>query len=140
MSPTAAPASRATADAPQLRRIGQIAVVAKDVARATAFYRDTLGLRLLFEAAPGLAFFECGGVRLMISAAEGPETSGSSILYFDVADIRRSFEALRARGVTFENEPHVIAPLGASDLWMAFFRDSENNLLALMSEQARPTP
>ncbi|HET7459274.1 MAG TPA: VOC family protein [Gemmatimonadaceae bacterium] len=139
MSPTAAPTGRAAAEAPQLRRIGQIAVVAKDVARATAFYRDTLGLRLLFEAAPGLAFFDCGGARLMISAAEGPETSGSSILYFDVADIRRSFEALRARGVTFENEPHVIAPLGASDLWMAFFRDSENNLLALMSEQARPS-
>jgi methylmalonyl-CoA/ethylmalonyl-CoA epimerase len=137
MSTTAAPADRAPADAPRLRRIGQIAVVARDVARATAFYRDTLGLRLLFEAPPGLAFFDCGGVRLMISAAEGPDTAGTSLLYYDVADIRREYDTLRARGVKFEGAPHVIAPLGANDLWMAFFRDSENNLLALMSEQPR---
>lgn len=121
-----------------LRRIGQIAVVASDVARATRFYRDVLGMRLLFEAPPGLAFFDCGGVRLMLSPPEGPSTaSASSILYYDVPDIRAAYNTLAARGVQFEGAPHVVAALADRDLWMAFLRDSEHNLLALMSEVPR---
>ena len=128
----------AAARSPGIRRIGQIAIVAKDVARATRFYRDTLGLTLLFEAPPGLAFFDCGGVRLMVSPPEGPESAkASSILYYDVADIHATYDTLVARGVQFEREPHVVAPLGANDLWMAFFRDTEGNLAAVMSEMAR---
>jgi len=121
-----------------LRRIGQIAVVASNVARATRFYRDVLGMRLLFEAPPGLAFFDCGGIRLMLSPPEGPETAAmSSILYYDVPDIHAAYDTLAARGVQFEGAPHVVAPLGERDLWMAFLRDSEGNLLALMSEVRR---
>ena len=123
---------------PGLRRVGQIAIIARDVPRATRFYRDTLGLPLLFEAPPGLAFFDCGGVRLMLSEPEGSgEAAMSSILYYEVADIHRAHATLVARGVHFENGPHVIAALGENDLWMAFLRDSEGNLLALMSEVAR---
>lgn len=122
---------------PEIRRVGQIAVVVHDVKRATAFYRDTLGLRLLFEAPPGLSFFDCGGVRLMLSAPEGPDSAGSSIVYYDVPDVHVAYDTLRARGVKFVDEPHVVAQLGPNDLWMVFLRDSEGNVLALMNERPR---
>ena len=124
-----------------LARVGQIAVVADDVARATRFYRDVLGMRLLFEAPPGLAFFDCGGVRLMLGAAEGAAAAGaSSIIYYDVPDIHAAHDALAARGAVFEQAPHVVAPMAAGDLWMAFLRDSEGNLLGLMNERPRGEP
>ncbi len=115
-------------------RIGQIAVVVQDVPRAVAFYRNTLGLPFLFEA-PGLAFFDCGGVRLMLSQAPRPDLDhAASILYYFVPDIRAAFEELRRRGVAFEDEPHLIARMPDHELWLAEFRDSEGNVLALMSE------
>ena len=117
--------------------LGQIAINAHDIQRATAFYRDTLGLRLLFTAGK-LAFFDCGGVRLMLDVAEKPEFDHpSSILYFSVPDINAAHRQLLASGVHFEDEPHVIARMPDHDLWMTFFRDSEENLLALMSEVRR---
>ncbi|HEY6809356.1 MAG TPA: VOC family protein [Gemmatimonadales bacterium] len=120
-----------------LSRIGQIAINVHDLARATAFYRDVLALRLLFEA-PRLAFFDCGGIRLMLSPPEKPEYDHpGSILYYQVADIRATHAALAAKGVRFEDTPHVVAPLGPNDLWMTFCHDSEGNLLALMSEVPR---
>ncbi len=120
---------------PGLGSIGQIAINAKDLERATAFYRDRLGLRLLF-AAPGLAFFDCGGVRLMLSGAEEPEFDHpSSVLYFKVDDIAASHQELVARGVEFRREPHVIHRAPGMELWMAFFRDSEGNTQALMCER-----
>jgi methylmalonyl-CoA/ethylmalonyl-CoA epimerase len=120
-----------------VRRIGQIHVNVKELARAVAFYRDILGLRFLFEV-PNMAFFECGGVRLMLGVAERAEFDhASSILYYDVADIGASSEALKARGVTFETEPHKVADLGDRELWLGFFRDPESNVLALMSEVAK---
>ena len=138
MPPTSTTSSTdRAARGPDIRRVGQIAVVVRDVKRATAFYRDTLGLRLLFEAPPGLAFFDCGGVRLMLSAPEGPDTAGSSIVYYDVPDIHGAYDTLRASGVKFEDEPHVVAQLGAVDLWMVFLRDTEGNLLGLMNERPR---
>ena len=124
--------------APQfgLQRIGQIAVVVRDVARATRFYRDTLGMRLLFEAPPGLAFFDCGGVRLMLGVAEKPEFAHpASIIYYRTDDIIGAYDALRARGVAFIDEPHLIARMPNHELWMVFFRDSEENVLALMEER-----
>ena len=137
MSSTAIPAGAGRTEF-ALDRIGQIAVVVRDVARATRFYRDTLGMRLLFEAPPGLAFFDCGGVRLMLSPPEGPETAAAaSVLYYAVPDIRRAYDTLAARGVQFVDEPHVVAKLPDHDLWMVFLRDSEGNLLALMSEVRR---
>jgi len=118
-----------------ITRVGQIAVNVKDVDRATAFYRDKLGLKLLFKAPPGLAFFDCGGVRLMLDHAEKPEFDHpSSILYFSVPDIHSAHSKLRENNVHFEDEPHVIAKMPTHSLWMTFFRDSEGNLMALMSE------
>jgi methylmalonyl-CoA/ethylmalonyl-CoA epimerase len=117
-----------------LSRIGQIAVNVHDVKRAIVFYRDTLGMKLLFEM-PNAAFFDCGGMRLMLSLPEQPEFDRSaSIIYYKVPNIRATFETLSSRGVRFEGEPHFIARMPDHDLWMAFFRDSEGNLLALMSE------
>jgi len=121
-----------------ITRLGQIAINAKDVDRATAFYQDVLGLKLLFKAPPSLAFFDCGGVRLMLDHAEKPEHDHlSSVLYFSVPDIQSAHGKLKESGVRFEDEPHVIAKMPLHDLWMTFFRDSESNLLALMSEVAR---
>jgi len=115
-------------------RIGQIAIVCKDVERATAFYRDTLGVRFLFSAPPGLAFFDCGGVRLMLSAPEG-EASGTSVLYYFVSDIHARQRELSANGVRFVGEPHMIARMPDHELWLAEFRDSEDNVMALMEEK-----
>jgi catechol 2,3-dioxygenase-like lactoylglutathione lyase family enzyme len=120
-----------------ISRIGQIAINARDLDRGTAFYRDKLGLPLLF-AAGKMAFFDCGGVRLMLDVAEKPEFDHpSSILYFSVPDIAAAHRQMLASGVRFEGEPHVIAKMPDHDLWMTFFRDSEQNLLALMSEVPR---
>src|SRR5882762_9205450 len=120
-----------------ITRLGQIAVNTKDVGRAAAFYQDVLGLKLLFKAPPGLAFFDCGGVRLMLTRAEKPEFDHpSSVLYFAVPDIRSAFEKMKEWGARFEDKPHLIARMPAHDLWMTFFRDSERNLMGLMSEVA----
>ena len=118
-----------------LSQIGQIAVNVQDVERATAFYRDTLSMRFLF-AFPGLAFFDCGGVRLMLSRAEDPKLDHpASILYYRVADIEATHQALAARGVRFERGPHLVARMPDHELWLADFYDSEENLLALMAEK-----
>lgn len=118
-----------------LARIGQIAVPVSDIERAVAFYRDILGMRLLFQAPPGLGFFDCAGVRLMLDApAKAQGANGSSIIYYSVADIRAAFATLSARGVVFEAKPHLVARLPDHELWLAFFRDPDGNLLALMSE------
>jgi len=113
--------------------IGQIALTVTDLPRAVAFYRDVLGLQYLFEAS-NMAFFDCGGVRLMISISGTPESTYSSIIYYRTADIQATSEKLRARGVIFESPARMIAKMPDHELWMAFFRDTEGNLLALMSE------
>jgi len=119
-------------------RLGQIQVRAHDVKRASTFYQDALGLKLLFKAPPGLAFFDCGGVRLMIDSPEKPEFDHpSSVLYFAVPDIQAAHAQMKQSGVRFEDEPHLIATMPDHDLWMTFFRDSEDNLMALMSEVKR---
>jgi methylmalonyl-CoA/ethylmalonyl-CoA epimerase len=120
-----------------ITRIGQIAINAHDTARATAFYRDVLGLPLLFTNG-NLAFFDCGGVRLMLTPAEKPEFDHpSSILYFHVPDIKAAHRQMTANGARFEDEPHLIARMPNHDLWMTFFHDTEGNLLGLMSEVAK---
>src|SRR5947208_4327383 len=125
----------ATAAGTGISRIGQIAINAHDVERAAAFYQDSMGLKLLFKAGHGLAFFDCGGVRLMLTRPEKPEFDHpSSILYFSVPDIRAAHAAMKEKGVKFEDEPHLIARMPDHELWMTFFRDSEGNLLGLMSE------
>ncbi|HEV7503249.1 MAG TPA: VOC family protein [Vicinamibacteria bacterium] len=118
-----------------LTSIGQIAVPVADVDRAIAFYRDVLGMRFLFKAPPGLGFFDCGGVRLLLDApAKAQPQAYSSVIYYKVADIQAAVETLTGRGVAFEAPPRLIAKMPDHDLWMAFFRDPDQNLLALMSE------
>lgn len=118
-----------------LAEIGQISVPVQDVERATAFYRGRLGMRYLFSAPPGLAFFACGSVRLMLSRPEGPDQpQRSSVLYFRVSEIQQAYQTLVGRGVRFHDAPHLIAKMDTHDLWMAFFYDSEDNTLALMEE------
>ena len=118
----------------QINKIGQIAINVHDTTRAVEFYRDSLGLKLLFTAGQ-LAFFDCGGVRLMLSPPEKPEFDHpSSILYFTVDNIQAAYDRLVHRGVKIEDQPHVVARMPDHDLWLAEFRDSEGNLMALMSE------
>jgi methylmalonyl-CoA/ethylmalonyl-CoA epimerase len=117
--------------APVLQSIGQIAVRVKDLTRAVKFYREVLGLKYLFEA-PGLAFFECAGVHLMLSGAEEPEFDhASSVLYFNVAEIQVAYRSLVQRGVRFRDEPHVVHRAGPQELWMSFFDDGEGNVFAI---------
>jgi len=117
-----------------LAQIGQIAVPVADIDRAVAFYRDVLGMRFLFRAPPGLGFFDCAGVRLMLDAPAGAQAGQGSVIYYKVPDLQAAFEALSARGVAFEAKPHLIAKMPDHELWMAFFRDPDRNMLALMSE------
>ncbi len=116
-------------------RLGQIQLRAHDMDRAAKFYSEVLGLKLLFKAPPNLAFLDCGGVRLMIDKPEKPEFDHpGSILYFHVPDIQAAHAKMKADGAHFEDEPHLIARMPDHDLWMTFFRDSEGNLMGLMSE------
>lgn len=117
-----------------LERIGQIAINVHDLARAVRFYRDTLGMRMLFEV-PRMAFFDCGGVRLMLGLPDRPEIDHpASIIYYLVSDIRTAHQTLKERGVAFITAPHLVARLPDHELWLADFRDSEDNIVALMSE------
>ena len=117
-----------------LSRIHQISMRTHDVERAVGFYRDILGLRFLFAAPPRLAFFDCAGVRLMLSTPEPGFDHPGSVLYFAVEDIRQMHETLTSRGVAFRTEPHKIATLEDREVWLADFEDTEGNTLALMSE------
>jgi methylmalonyl-CoA/ethylmalonyl-CoA epimerase len=121
----------------KLTEIGQIAIPVHDLERAVEFYQHKLKLNHLFSV-PKLAFFECGGIRLMLSVPEKAEFDHpSSILYFKVPDIQTAYASLSAREVQFEDTPHLVAQMESYDLWLAFFRDSEGNLLSLMSEVSR---
>lgn len=125
----------ALAPSVRLGAIAQVALTVLDLPRAVAFYRDVLGMRLLFEAPPGLAFFDCAGVRLMLALPERPdEPPTRSLLYYRVDDLAAVDLALRARGVVVEEAPHRIARLADREVWLALVRDSEGNLLGLMSE------
>lgn len=119
----------------QLHEIGQIAVPVSDIDRAIAFYRDMLGMTFLFKAPPGLAFFDCNGIRLLLdAAAETRADVNPSIIYYKVPDIQAAFQALSSRGVPFNELPHLVAKMPDHDLWMAFFNDPDKNTLALMCE------
>lgn len=118
-----------------INSIGQISIVVKDVAAATTFYGEVLGLRKLFEV-PGMSFLDCGGVRLMLGGASSPEFDHApSILYFKVADIESEYQRLLEKGVVFDQIPQLVARMPDHELWMSFFRDSENNTMALMCER-----
>jgi len=116
-----------------LAQIGQIALSVTDLDRAVAFYKDSLGMKFLFRP-PNLAFFDCAGVRLMLDPVENTKDKFSSVLYFKVANLEEAYTGLQAKGVEFVHKPHLIARMPDHELWMAFFRDPDQNLLALMSE------
>jgi methylmalonyl-CoA/ethylmalonyl-CoA epimerase len=113
--------------------IGQIAITVRQLPRAVAFYRDTLGIPFLFETGQ-MAFFDCGGLRLMLSCSEQVESNYSSVVYYKTSDIYTATQELTKKGVAFEAPPRMIAKMPDHELWMAFFRDPEGNLLGLMSE------
>lgn len=120
--------------------IAQIARAVKDLAEAERFYRDVLGLRHLFTAGT-LAFFDCGGVRLMVedrSILDVPDLHNDSVLYFRVQDIHAAQQELERRGVTFTGAPHMIFkhPDGVEE-WLTFFHDPGGGLLSL-SAQVKP--
>jgi methylmalonyl-CoA/ethylmalonyl-CoA epimerase len=116
-----------------VRGVAQVAVTVEDVERAKAWYRDVLGLDHLFDAPPGLAFFQAGPTRLMLSRPEGTETTGNSILYYGVADVGAAYEKMRDAGAAFEETPKVIAKVEGRDIHLALCRDSEGNLVGLIS-------
>lgn len=118
-------------------RIGQIAITIHDIDRATAFYRDALGMKMLF-AVPGMSFFDAAGIRIMLAMPSTPDQDhpGSQI-YFTVDDIHAAYETLKGRGVSFIDRPHFIAPLAKADLWITSFHDLDKNTLSLMSEIPR---
>lgn len=118
-------------------KIGQIAMTVTDLARAKDFYANTLGMRFLFETGP-LVFFQCGDIRLMLSNSEKDKPRGGTILYFKVEDLQAVYQHLSGRGVEFLQAPHRIAKMPDHDLWMAFVKDPDGNVLGVMSEVPRP--
>ena len=127
-----------TTNAVRLDRLGQIAVPVRDLERAVAFYRDALGAPFLFSAPPGLAFFRLGDLSLMLSTPESgaePHRPSTTVLYFQVEDVHAAHAALRERGVPFIDEPHVVHRAPDFELWMAFFRDPDENVLAVMARK-----
>lgn len=125
-----------TTPSPSISEIGQIAIVVSEVAKATAFYRDILGLKFLFSAGPNLAFLAAGGVRLMLTTPQGHGEAGkNSILYFKIdGDITAVHAAIVARGAVNERAPQLTAKMPDHELWIGFVRDPDGNLVGLMSE------
>lgn len=118
--------------------IGQVALHVQDVERATAFYRDVLGLAHLFSAPPGLSFLQCGEVRIMLSEEGGADgDSGKSILYYAVGDVEAAHQTLMEGGAEEVSGPHSVHRTDRTDLWMAFYRDTEGNFFATMRERSR---
>lgn len=129
---------QATMESLHLSQIRQVLVPVTDLARATAFYRDTLGMRFLFDVPQRMAFFDCDGVRLMLGVAEpNSEPVGAPLLYYRVADMQAAAQVLIGRGVAQITAPQLIARMSDHDLWLGEFRDSEGNPFALMSEIPR---
>ena len=117
-----------------IQKIGQIAVPIKNVESAIEFYKEVLGLPLLFNT-ENMAFFDCNGQRLLLSLPEKDEfANASSVIYFQVEDIKKSVEKLIEKGVSFIDQPHVVTKMGNTETWMTFFKDTEGNTHALMCE------
>jgi methylmalonyl-CoA/ethylmalonyl-CoA epimerase len=119
-----------------LQDVAQIAFTVQNLEEAKTFYRDVLELKFLFDAG-AMAFFQCGPVRLMIGEAEKPSVSEGTIVYFHVAEIEATARVLESRGVSFVQQPHLVARMKSHDLWLAFLKDPAGNTLGLMSEVVR---
>ena len=118
-----------------IESIGQIAIAVSDIQQSLKFYKDTLGLRLLFEAPPNLAFLECDGVRLMLTTLQGEERDhNTSVLYYKVSDLDSAVSELKSKGVCFIREPQLTAKMPDHELWQGFIRDPDDNLIGIMAE------
>jgi methylmalonyl-CoA/ethylmalonyl-CoA epimerase len=118
-------------------RIKQIAVPVNSIAEAKNFYRDVLGLRFLFDAPPALAFFECGGIQLMLAGPEAQGPDGAKqhpVLYYDVPDIKTAHARLEAAGAAVVEKPHVIARMNGREIWISAVSDGQGNLVQLMAD------
>lgn len=125
--------NKSMSEAPFIKKVGQIAIRVKDVARAVTFYRDKLGLKLLLQQ-PNLAVLECGGLNLFLTPPENAAEAGhNSVIYFDVDDIQQTAKSFTERGITIVEAPNKVGNLGAVEVWIAIFRDSEENLMGLRS-------
>ena len=122
-------------DKPQITTIGQIAIAVSDIQTSTSFYRDQLGLPLLFEVPPSMVFLDCGGTRLMLTTLQGDEKDHhTSVIYYKVADLAAATDAFKTRGISFEREPQMAAKMEDHELWIGFVRDPDENLLGIMAE------
>ena len=114
-------------------KIGQIALTVTDITRSKDFYQNTLGMNFLFDAG-SMAFFQCGDVRFMIGTSEDSSPRGGTLLYFKVPDIQQTCEFLKEKGVVFHQRPHLVAKMPSHELWLAFIKDPDDNILGIMSE------
>ncbi|MBM7587109.1 putative enzyme related to lactoylglutathione lyase [Bacillus pakistanensis] len=117
-----------------IEKVGQIGIPVKDLNKAISFYKDVLELQLLFNT-DNMAFFECNGIRLLLSLPEkGEFAHSSSVIYFQIDNIKEKYQELIKKGVSFIDEPHIVAKMGQTETWMTFFKDTDGNTHALMSE------
>lgn len=135
----AAPGAPGAADPARLGRLGQIAVTVRDLDRMVAFYRDVLGLAFLFAAPPAMAFFDLGGVRLLLGQGVEHGEHRGSILYFRVGDVGAAHRRLAGLGVDFHQPPRKAHEDARHELWLASFPDPEGNMIELMEERAKPS-
>jgi catechol 2,3-dioxygenase-like lactoylglutathione lyase family enzyme len=120
---------------PKINGIGQIAVAISELEKSVNFYKNILGLELLFEVPPGLAFFDCGGTRLMLTTLQGDEKDHrTSAIYYKVDDIHGATKNLINKGVVFERAPQLAAKMEDHELWIGFLRDPDENLIGIMAE------
>jgi len=126
-----------TTDAVSLSRIKQIAIPVHALDKAKAFYRDTLGMRHLFDAPPALSFFDCGGVQLMLAGPEAQGKDGNQqhgVLFYDVSDIKKTHARIKASGAKSLAEPRVIARMNGREIWVCELSDGQGNIVGLMSD------
>lgn len=119
-----------------LNGVIQIAIPARDIDRATAFYCENLGLGLLMKG-PNMSFLECGGIRIYLDANPGGTAGGNSLVYFRATNMAHAHRAFKDSGVIIHREPHGIASLADRDVWLMWIRDSESNLLGIMEERPK---
>ncbi len=118
-------------------KIAQLLIPVDDFESGVSFYRDTLGLPLLFAAPPQMAFFDCGGVRLLVGVVPpGQKAQRGSAIYFEVADIHAVYSSLESKGVSFKGVPHAVNRTPKSETWLAEFTDPDGNQLALLCNVA----
>jgi methylmalonyl-CoA/ethylmalonyl-CoA epimerase len=120
-----------------LSRIRQIALPVRDISEATRFYRDTLGLRHLFDAPPALSFFDCGGVQLMLAGPEGQGKDGEQqhgVLFYDVSDIKATHSTIKSSGAKSLEDPRIITRMNGREIWISSLSDGQGNVVGLMSD------